>query len=432
MTLKEGKYKSQSRERKRVSRMDILDEFRKRVLERLDSAGEWNEAMLREFIFQEIEEEKVRYPLILEERIFLARRIFDSIHGLDILQDLLRDQEVTEIMINGCDDVFVEKKGRILRYGESFSSRERLEQVIQQIVSRINRRVNETTPIADARLQDGSRVHVVLPPVALNGPIVTIRRFPERHMTMDELVQIHSITEEAAVFLKLLVRGRYNIFISGGTGSGKTTFLNVLSNFIPADERVITIEDSAELQITQIENLVRLESRPPNAEGANEVSIRNLIKAALRMRPDRIIVGEVRGEEALDMLQAMNTGHDGSLSTGHGNSPDDMIKRLETMVLMAVDMPVSAIRSQISSGIDIIVHLGRLRDKSRRVLRISEVCGMDKGEIKINTLYAFEECGESNGIIEGKLVSTGKTLWNQLKLKQAGLEKEMEELCERK
>lgn len=427
MILNQEKQKEQIRRRK-----VIFEGLRERVLEMTDSSGEMNDVMLKELIFLAIEEQKSRYVLRLEDRIFLARRLFDSIFGLDILQDLLRDRDITEIMINGYQDIFVEKKGRIFRYKENFSSRERLDQVIQQIVSRINRRVNETMPIADARLEDGSRVHVVLPPVALNGPIVTIRRFPDRQMTMEELIQTHSITEEAAVFLELLVRAGYNIFISGGTGSGKTTFLNVLSNYIPSDERVITIEDSAELQITQIANLVRLESRPPNTEGENEISIRDLIKAALRMRPDRIIVGEVRGEEALDMLQAMNTGHDGSLSTGHGNSPDDMLKRLETMVLMAVDMPVSAIRGQIASGIDIIVHLGRLRDKSRKVLCISELCGMNEGEIEIKTLYAFEESRELNGIIDGKLVATGKALWNREKLKQAGLERRVEELCEKR
>lgn len=432
MSLNRAEQTRQSCGRKVISRKTVFEGLKKQVLERMDSSGEMDDVMLKEFIFYAIEEQKNRYVLVLEDQIFLARRLFDSIYGLDILQDLLRDRDVTEIMINGYQDIFVEKKGGIVRHKEVFSSKECLEQVIQQIVSRINRRVNETTPIADAKLPDGSRVHVVLPPVALNGPIVTIRRFPERHMTMDELIQLHSITEEAAVFLELLVRAGYNIFISGGTGSGKTTFLNVLSNYIPADERVITIEDSAELQITQIANLVRLETRPPNTEGENEISIRNLIKAALRMRPDRIIVGEVRGEEALDMLQAMNTGHDGSLSTGHGNSPEDMLKRLETMVLMAVDMPVSAIRGQIVSGIDIIVHLGRLRDKSRKVLQISELCGMQDGEIKMRTLYTFAECGESNGIIEGNLLTTGEVLWNRLKLKQAGLERRMEELCEKR
>ena len=330
-------------------------------------------------------------------------------------------------MINGPDNIFIEKDGRIEKYNNRFSSKEKLVDIIQQIVSGVNRRVNESSPIVDSRLSDGSRVNVVLNPVAINGPVVTIRKFPEYSITMKKLIEIGSISLNVADFLKLLVNAKYNIFISGGTGSGKTTFLNVLSNYIPGDERIITIEDSAELQIQSVDNLVRMEVRQANDEGENGIDIRALIKSSLRMRPDRIIVGEVRGAEALDMLQAMNTGHDGSLSTGHGNSPKDMLNRLETMVLMGVDMPLKAIKSQIASGIDIIVHLGRLRDRTRKVLEIVEITGFNGEEILTNTIYRFEEDnieGTNKGIVKGKLKWTGNTLINQKKLFDAGYGKE--------
>ena len=363
--------------------------------------------------------EKCRYKSV-KERVMLRKKLFDSIRGLDVLQNIIDDDDVTEIMINGTDRIFIERNGKIFRYDEVFSSKERLDDLIQQMVSKVNRRVNEASPIADSRLSDGSRVNVVLEPVALDGPAVTIRKFPKETINMDKLIEFDSLTEEVAEFLSMLVVSGYNIFISGGTGSGKTTFLNALSGYIPKDERIITIEDSAELQIKGIGNLVRLEARQENSEGGNGVDIRQLIRAALRMRPDRIIVGEVRGGEALDMLQAMNTGHDGSLSTGHANSPRDMLIRLETMVLMGVDMPLPAIRGQISAGIDVIIHLGRLRDRSRRVLEIVEVLGIKNNEIETNTLYKFFEIGENNGRIAGELKRSENKMQNIQKLRNAG------------
>lgn len=331
-------------------------------------------------------------------------------------------------MINGPDNIFIEKNGSINKIDESFTSGERLADIIQKIVSDVNRRVNESSPIVDSRLKDGSRVNVVLPPIALNGPVVTIRKFPEKRLTMSSLIEIGALTNEVAEFLRILVVSGYNIFISGGTGSGKTTFLNALSNYIPTSERIITIEDSAELQLQNIDNLVRLEARQANAEGENGISIRDLIKSSLRMRPDRIVVGEVRGEEALDMLQAMNTGHDGSLSTGHANSPEDMLSRLETMVLMGVDMPISAIKGQIAAGIDIIVHLGRLRDRSRKVLEIVEVLDYRDNLIITKPLYVFAEEASSinskSNVVRGKLVWTGNGLRNVQKMLSAGFNEE--------
>lgn len=370
-----------------------------------------------------LEKNREKY-IPINKRSSLRKKIYDSIRGLDILQDIIDDDDVTEIMINGPDNIFIEKDGKISRYNGSFSSVDRMVDIIRQIVSKVNRRVNESSPIVDTRLLDGSRVNVVLSPVALDGPAVTIRKFPKEVIDMDKLIELKSLDTDVAGWLSRLVVSGYNIFISGGTGSGKTTFLNALSGFIPKDERIITIEDSAELQIKGIDNIVRLEVRQENDEGENGVAIRDLIRAALRMRPDRIIVGEVRGGEALDMLQAMNTGHDGSLSTGHANSPADMLTRLETMVLMGVDMPVSAIRGQIAAGIDIIIHLGRMRDKSRRVLEIAEVAGYKGGEIVINTLYKFCEKGEKNGRIEGSLERSGNEMQNIEKLKAAGFKKE--------
>lgn len=349
--------------------------------------------------------------LPLKERIWLRGSLFDSFRRLDILQELIDDQEVSEIMVNGAGSIFVERRGQIELWGRHFERPEQLEDIIQQIVSRVNRVVNVSSPIVDARLEDGSRVHVVLPPVAIDGPAVTIRKFPEP-ITMEKLIRFGALTEEAAVFLEKLVEAGYNMFISGGTNSGKTTFLNALSSYIPAVERVITIEDSAELQITQVPNLVRLETRNANTEGEGEITMSQLIRAALRMNPSRIVVGEVRGREALDMLQAMNTGHAGSLSTGHGNSPADMMSRLETMVLMAAELPLEAIRSQISSALDIIIHLGRLRDGSRRVLSIAEIGGCRNGVVELDSLYEYAR-------EEGELKQKGE-LKEKEKLEAAG------------
>lgn len=348
-------------------------------------------------------------------RVLLHERIFNALRRLDILQPLVDDPCITEIMINGIEDIFIEEKGHIRKLDYAFDSNEQLENVIQRIVANVNRVVNESSPICDARLEDGSRINVVLPPVALNGPTLTIRKFPDKPFVMEDLIRLGSLTKDVAEVLKSLVKAKHNIFISGGTGSGKTTFLNVLSGAIPKDERIITIEDSAELQIHQIENLVSLETRNANVEGKGEVSIKDLIKSSLRMRPDRIIVGEVRGVEALDMLQAMNTGHDGSLSTGHANSTKDMLSRLETMVLTGSVMPLGAIRQQIASALEIMVHLGRLNDKSRKVLEITEVVGFADGKIELNTLYKYEECIDGGHISQG-LRRTGNKLVNREKL----------------
>lgn len=348
--------------------------------------------------------------------------VFNSMRGLDVLQPLVDDPTITEIMINGPHHVFVEQSGRLYRRNVSFETNEKLENVILNIVSRVNRTVNEANPIVDARLLDGSRVNVVLPPIALNGPTVTIRKFPEDPMTVEKLIAYGSITPQVAELLERMVKAKYNIFISGGTGSGKTTFLNALSNFIPKDERVITIEDSAELQIKGVDNLVRMETRNANMEGKGEVTIRDLIRSSLRMRPERIVVGEVRGAEALDMLQAMNTGHDGSLSTGHSNSTKDMLSRLETMVVSGNSIPIEAIRQQIASAVDIIIQLSRLRDKSRRTVEISEVAGYENGSIRINPLYRFVERGEDeNKRIIGELVRTEHPMIHREKFRNAGL-----------
>lgn len=366
--------------------------------------------------------EESRY-LSVWDKLQLQKEVFYSLRGLDVLQELVDNKQITEIMINGSNDIFIEEKGRIRRWNKTFFNKEKLEDVVQQIVSRANRVVNEASPIVDTRLPDGSRVNVVLPPVALNGPIVTIRKFPEKAMDMEQLLEFGAITKEAALFLKKLVQARMNLFISGGTGSGKTTFLNILSNYIPEDERIITIEDSAELQITKIPNLVRLETRNANVEGKNAISIRDLIKSALRMRPDRIIIGEIRDGAALDLLSALNTGHDGSLSTGHANSPEDMLSRLETMTLMSdVELPLEAVRRQISSALEVVVHLGRLRDKSRKVLQIVEILGMKNGNIETKTLYEFVEEGEdAEGNVIGSLQPTGYQLQQTEKLKRAGI-----------
>ncbi|QYR20676.1 CpaF family protein [Paenibacillus sp. sptzw28] len=361
------------------------------------------------------------HPLTASEKVQLVRRLFNSFRGLDLLQPLMEDPTVTEIMINGHEELFVERAGRLSRLPFAFESRGRLEDLIQAVVSGVNRVVNESTPIVDARLKDGSRVHIVLPPVALKGPTMTIRKFPEKPLHMNDLIAIGAITEEAAELLRQLVAAKYNIFISGGTGSGKTTFLNALSQYIPEDERIVTIEDSAELQIRTVPNLVSLETRNANTEGKGEITMRELIRASLRMRPNRIIVGEVRGGEAIDMLQAMNTGHDGSLSTGHSNSARDMMARLETMVLSGAELPVAVIRQQIGSAIDIIVHLSRLRDRSRRVTEICEITGVHNGEVALQTLYGFEEQAEREGKVIGGLKRTEHKLQRRWKLQMAGL-----------
>lgn len=402
-----------------------MDDRKKRlqgmILERLDFSRETPDEEIRDMIDELIIRESKKEFLSLEERNRLRQELFYSIRKLDILQELIDDAEVTEIMINGTEGIFIEKAGRIIDYELRFESKEKLEDVIQQIAAGCNRTVNEASPIVDARLENGSRVNVVLSPVALNGPILTIRRFPENPIGMQELLKLGSLTEEAEDFLSKLIKAKYNIFISGGTGSGKTTFLNALSAYIPCDERIITIEDNAELQIRNIPNLVRLETRNANVEGCKPITIRDLIKTSLRMRPDRIIVGEVRGSEAIDMMQCLNTGHDGSMSTGHANSSADMLSRLETMILMGMELPLIAVRQQIASGLDIIVHLGRLRDKSRKVLEISEVEGFEENEIRIKPLFVFEEEGEDeNGRVKGVLKKKGE-LKNDGKLKAAGI-----------
>ncbi|MEK3827539.1 CpaF family protein [Paenibacillus sp. FSL K6-1558] len=354
------------------------------------------------------------------ERHELVQRLYDSFRGLDILQPLVDHPDITEIMINSHREIFVEQEGEVRQIPLQFESRERLEDIIQIIVSGVNRIVNESSPIVDARLKDGSRVNIVLPPIALKGPTMTIRKFPSEPMKMSDLIEKGALHEEAAELLQQLVRSKYNIFIGGGTGSGKTTFLNALSQFIPADERVITIEDSAELQIVTVPNLVSLETRNANTEGKGLISIRDLIKSSLRMRPNRIVIGEVRGAEALDMLQAMNTGHDGSLSTGHANTISDMISRLETMVLSGAELPITVVRQQISSAIDIFVHLSRLRDRSRRVTEISEVIGLRHGEVLLNPLFRFQEQEEREGRIIGGLIRVGN-LTKVDKIHMAGL-----------
>ena len=397
-------------------------QIRELVSQRLDLTRNVSDDEIREVIAEIVMEESRKQYLTLTEKKEVMEGVFNSMRGLDVLQPLVDDPTVTEIMINGPHNVFVEQSGRLYKKDVSFGTNEKLENVILNIVSKVNRTVNEANPIVDARLLDGSRVNVVLPPIALDGPTVTIRKFPEDPMTMEKLIGYGSITPEVAEVLERMVRAKYNIFISGGTGSGKTTFLNALSNYIPKDERVITIEDSAELQIKGVANLVRLETRNANVEGKGEVTIRDLIRSSLRMRPERIIVGEVRGAEALDMLQAMNTGHDGSLSTGHSNSTKDMLSRLETMVISGNSIPIEAIRQQIASALDIIIQLSRLRDKSRRTLEITEVVGYENGAIRLNHLYRFVEHGETeDGRIIGGLERTENPLVHTYKFHMAGL-----------
>lgn len=396
--------------------------LRAKLMENLEGYREVQDEEIYRNIDELILEAGMELYIRLSERNELRRELFNSVRRLDILQELIDDNTVTEIMVNGTDGIFIERDGRLRLWDKRFFSRERVEDIAQQIVGKCNRIVNESVPIVDARLENGARVNIVMPPVALNGPIITIRRFPDYPIQMHQLIRWGAVSQEAVTFLEQLVCSGYNIFISGGTGSGKTTFMNALSNFIPKDERIITIEDNAELQIQGVKNLVRMEARNANTEGEKEITIRDLIRSSLRMRPDRILIGEVRGSEAIDLLQALNTGHDGSVSTGHANSPQDMLGRLETMVLMGMEIPLPAVRRQIASGIDIIVHLGRLRDKTRKVLQILEILGYDNslGEIRTQVLYEFKEEGEDAcGNIIGSLEKRHE-LQRRQKLQRAG------------
>lgn len=400
----------------------FIDELKQFVTENFPLSRMSNEELEENIEALVSERLGVQYCSI-EQRVSIVQQIYSSIRGFGLLDTILTDDTITEVMINGPDHIFIEQKGHLFRLDKHFESERRLEDIIQRIVGLAGREVNQANPICDTRLSDGSRVNVVLPPIALCGPTLTIRKFSKTPMTIEKLIEYESLTQDIADKLELLVKAKYNIFISGGTGSGKTTFLNALSNYIPKDERVITIEDSAELQIAGIDNLVSLETKNANVAGAGEITIRDLIKSSLRMRPERIIVGEVRGGEALDMLQAMNTGHDGSLSTGHANSTEDMLSRLETMVLQgAAGLPLDAIRQQIASAVDIIIHLSRLRDKSRKTVEITEVLGLEDGRIKLNPLYVFEE--DENSTLEkvsGSLKRTNNRLVNDYKLKLSGL-----------
>lgn len=403
--------------------------LREEVFGKMDLSHVITDEELEELIEQALLQRSHRSALSLDQREQYRREVFNSMRKLDVLQELLESEEVTEIMVNGQNHIFYEKEGALKEWDKQFDSEERLSDVIQQMVGRNNRRVNASTPIADTRLEDGSRVNIVLSPVAVDGSCISIRKFPKEALNMKRLIGLGALTEELAEYLGFLVRSGYNIFISGGTGSGKTTFLNALSGYIPAEERLITIEDAAELQITGIANLVRLETRNKGSEGTEEISIRDLIRAALRMRPDRIIVGECRGAETLDMLQAMNTGHDGSLSTGHANSGQDMLNRLETMVLLGMELPVRAIRGQIAAGIDILIHLGRLRDRSRKVLEILELDGVSEGEIHLRLLCKFTET-EGKEKVRGKWYIRER-LKHREKLSAAGLEQDFGQLEQR-
>lgn len=404
----------------------IVDEIRQYITDNLPLSkltDEELEEKVEELVSQKLE----NIYCTIEERVEIARQIYSSIRGFGLLDSIISDDTITEVMINGADNIFIEKNGQVTKLDKQFESQRRLEDVIQRIVGLAGREVNQANPICDTRLPDGSRVNVVLPPIALCGPTITIRKFSKTPMTIEKLIQYGSLTKEIAKKLELLVKAKYNIFISGGTGSGKTTFLNALSNYIPKDERVITIEDSAELQIVGVENLVSMETRNANSAGAGAVTITDLIKSSLRMRPERIVVGEVRGGEALDMLQAMNTGHDGSLSTGHANSTEDMLSRLETMVLQgAAGLPLEAIRQQIASAVDIIIHLSRLRDHSRKTMAITEVVGYKDGQIILNPLYEFEE--DENSTLErvsGSLNRTKNKMINVHKLQLTGIKEEI-------
>lgn len=399
----------------------LQKEIYQAVMDKMDFERDISDREIALLIDEVIVSESKVKTIEIADRGKLKKDIFYAIRKLDVLQQFIDNPDITEIMVNGKDHIFIEKDGVLIETENHLISEEKLNNLITQIVSKCNRRVNESSPIVDARLDDGSRVNVVMSPISIDGSVITIRKFPKNPITMDRLIQIGSISEEAVLFLQKLVIAGYNIFISGGTGCGKTTFLNALSGFIPKEERIITIEDSAELQLLEVPNLVRLETRNQNAEGCMEITIRDLIKTSLRMRPDRIVVGEVRGSEAVDLLQCLNTGHDGSMSTGHSNSAADMISRLETMVLMGMDLPIEAVRRQIASGIDILVHLGRLRDKSRKVLQIMEILEYKNGEIILNTLFEYEETGESeDGKVVGRLYRKGE-LAHKEKLMATGL-----------
>lgn len=404
--------------------MEVLEEVMQKTKRCLESRKDITDDEIRDtargFLEEVIASGRVDYLSVVEKKE-IADQVFNSMRKLGILQPLLDDKSITEIMINGPEHIFIEKDGHLSETGKCFKDKKELEDIIQRIVYRVNRTVDSANPICDARLEDGSRVNIVLSPIALNGPTVTIRKFPEKVISFEDLIQWGAISGEAADFLRRCVEAKYNIFVSGGTGSGKTTFLNALSNFIPSDERIITIEDSAELQIQSVKNLVRMETRNANTEGKGAITIRDLIKSSLRMRPERIVVGEVRGAEALDMLQAMNTGHDGSLSTGHANSPKDMLSRLETMVLTGADFPIEAIRQQIASAIDLVVHLGRLSDKSRKTLNIVELLGYENGEYVLNPLYEYVIDGkDEKGKLTGKLVCRGE-MQNTHKFEMSGV-----------
>lgn len=398
----------------------LRERLKMRITSELDLAQEMADEDIGRMIDWCIAEETKGQYVPLKEKVGLRVELFNSLRRLDVLTELLEDESVTEIMVNSVSDIFVERGGTLTRFEKGFSSEERLEAVIQHIVGDCNRRINAANPIVDARLVDGSRVCVVTRPISLGGPIITIRRFPKQRITMEKLIAMGSLDAGVAAVLQILVQAGYNIFISGGTGSGKTTMLNALSDFVPKDARIVTIEDSAELQIQGVENLVRLEARMANLEGENEITIRDLIKASLRLRPDRIIVGEVRDAAAIDMLQAMNSGHDGSLSTGHANSAEDMLTRLETMVLLDMEIPLLAVRRQIASAVDIVIHVSRLRDKSRKVIQICEVNGMEQGEIKLNSLFEFRESGIRNGKVQGMLHKVHDLMYLE-KLQNAGL-----------
>jgi len=401
---------------------EIKNECKQILRSQIDYTRDFNDSEILELIDEAVLQIGKREGLTLSGKSKMRKELFASIRQLDVLEEFLGDNSVTEIMVNGPDNIFIERKGVIEKVDAHFESVDKLIDVIGQIVARVNRTVNEASPIVDARLEGGARVNVVMQPIALNGPILTIRRFPDKPMMAEDYYRLGSITPEIMEFIKALIKAKYNIFISGGTGSGKTTFLNVCSGFIPKEERIITIEDNAELQIQNIENLVRLETRNANVEGCNPISIRDLIKSALRMRPDRIVVGEIRGEEAIDLLMAMNTGHDGSLSTGHANSARDMMTRIETMAIMGMDIPLDAIRRQIASAVDIVIHLGRLRDHSRKVLEICEVIGYENREIRLLPLYTFMENGtDEKGNIQGALVKQN-FLMHIEKLKNAGID----------
>lgn len=404
----------------------MIERIRREVLDRLDQTRELTDEEIWECIDEVVVWYSKKEHIPLDKRSQVRKGVFDSLRRLDVLQELLENEEITEIMVNGCEDIFIEKKGSIEKLDRQFVSQERLSDVIQLMVAKVNRRVNEASPIVDSRLEDGSRVNVVLNPIAINGPIVTIRKFPKTPITIDMLIAWGAVSEEAAAMLRDMVAAGYNIMVCGGTGSGKTTFLNAMSDFIPKEERIITIEDSAELQIKGVPNLVRMETRNATADGEHSITIRDLIRASLRMRPDRIIVGEVRGEETVDLLQSMNTGHDGAMSSGHSNSSLDMLHRLETMFLMGMDMPIQAIRGQIASAIDILIHLGRLRDKSRRVLEIAEVLPLTEVGYQLNRIFWFEEVSQEEGRIIGRFAGGKERLQNRKKLVMAGIDWESE------